>query len=304
MIGLAAGTLRGAYTPLVTPFRDGAIDELAYAALVETQVREGSHGIVVCGTSAEPATLTLGERKRLLEVAVDAAGGRVAIVAATGSQNWPETVELTDHAERLPVEAFLVVTPYYTKPPQRGLSAYYTALARRISRPLMLYHIPGRAAVSVTLETLERIAQDAPNFVGMKHAANDLGFVTNALHRLGPQFRIFAGLEELSYPVLAVGGSGLMNAVGNLAPRAIADLYEAAASGDMALARTRHAALAEINEAVFFDTNPIPIKYMMRRLGILSRNEHRLPMMAAGADLERRLDSVLERAGLLVPATV
>lgn len=296
---LAETSLRGAYTPLVTPFRDGAVDEEAYASLVEAQIASGSHGIVVCGTTAEPATLSIPERRRLLEVALDAARGRIPVVAATGSQSWLETVQLADHADALPIEAHLIVTPYYTKPPQRGLVEYYRALGRRLSKPFMLYHIPGRTAVSVTLETLEQIAAAAQNFVGLKHAVNDLGFVTRVLQRLGPEFRVFAGLEELSYPLLAIGGSGLMNAVGNLSPRVIANLYRAAVSGDMPAARAEHDSLFEINEAVFFDTNPIPIKYMMRRLGLLERNEHRLPMLPATAELERRLDGVLERAGLL-----
>ncbi|BDE07400.1 4-hydroxy-tetrahydrodipicolinate synthase [Vulcanimicrobium alpinum] len=301
---LARDALRGSYPPLITPLRDGAIDEDAFARLVELQIAHGSHGIVVNGTTAEPATLTVAERKRLLEVALDAASGRLPVVAATGSQSLAETLELTLHADALPVEALLIVTPYYTRPPQRGLVAYYRAVAERITHPFLVYHIPGRTAVSVTVETLLEIAEATPHFVGMKHAVNDLGFVTRALAALGDDFRIFAGLEELSYPILAVGGCGLMNAVANLAPRRIAELYAAAARGDAAGARALHAALNEINEAVFFDTNPIPIKYMMRRLGLLERNEHRLPMISATPELENRLDGVLARAGLLAGAPV
>jgi 4-hydroxy-tetrahydrodipicolinate synthase len=163
----------------------------------------------------------------------------------------------------------------------------------------MVYHIPGRTAVSVTLETLKELKAKSPTFVGMKHAVNDLGFVSECVAAFGKEFRIFVGLEELSFPMMAVGACGLMNAVGNLQPRVLADLCEAVWRSDMPRAQALHNQLFEINQAVFFDTNPIPIKYMMKRLAILKVNEHRLPMMPPTAEVERRLDGVLQRAGLL-----
>ena len=163
----------------------------------------------------------------------------------------------------------------------------------------MVYHIPGRTAVSVTLDTLKELKAKSPSFVGMKHAVNDLAFVSEALSEFGPEFRIFVGLEELSFPMMAVGACGLMNAVGNLQPRILADLCDAVWRSDLGGAQALHQRLLEINQAVFFDTNPIPIKYMMRRLGILPTNEHRLPMVAATPELERRLDGVLKRANLV-----
>jgi 4-hydroxy-tetrahydrodipicolinate synthase len=166
----------------------------------------------------------------------------------------------------------------------------------------MVYHIPGRTAVSVTLDTFKALKDVSPTFVGMKHAANDLGFVTECLTTFGNDFRIFVGLEELSFPMMAIGACGLMNAVGNLRPDVLVQLCDAVWSSDVATARALHERLLEINQAVFFDTNPIPMKYMMKRLGIITENEHRLPMMPATPELERRLDSVLERAGLLKAA--
>ena len=302
MIELAPDALRGSYPPLVTPFHDGEVDYEVYAQLVEMQVREGSHGVVVNGTTGEPTTLTLRERTRLLAAAVKAAAGRIAVVAATGSQSLAETLELTEAAEEAGARAALVVTPYFVKPPPRGLVEYYVEVGRRTRLPILIYHIPGRAAVELKPETIARIAERLPNLVGLKHAANDLGFVTAVLQRLGGAFRIFAGLEALSYPMLAIGASGLMNAVGNIAPRRVADLYRAAARGDAATARRLHDDLCELNEAVFFDTNPIPIKYMMKRIGLLPTEEHRLPMMPATPDLAERLDGVLLRAGLLPAA--
>ena len=163
----------------------------------------------------------------------------------------------------------------------------------------MVYHIPGRTGVSMTLDSFKAINDRCDNFVGMKHAANDLQFVTQCLAAFGPQFRIFVGLEELSFPMMAIGACGLMNAVGNLRPDLLAEMCWQVSAGNMAASRAIHDRLLEINMAVFWDTNPIPIKYMMKRIGLLTQNEHRLPMASATAELEIRLDAVLRRAGLL-----
>src|SRR5690606_24653044 len=205
----------------------------------------------------------------------------------------------TEHAEAAGADELLIVTPHHVRPPQRGLVAYYSDPGKRTKLPWMIYHIPGRAAVSVTLETLDQIGRNCPNFVGMKHAVDDLGFVSHCLARFGMDFRIFVGLEDLSFPMMAVGACGLMNAVGNLQPAQLAQLCEAVWEGDLLKARALHYALFEINQAVFYDTNPTPMKYMMKRLGIIPANEHRLPMMPAAPELEKRLDGVLARAGLI-----
>jgi 4-hydroxy-tetrahydrodipicolinate synthase len=295
----AGDRLKGSFPPIVTPFRNGEVDYDAYAELVSWQIANGTHGIVVNGTTAEPAMLTIEERNRLVDVAIKAAAGHVPVVAATGSQSLAETRKLTEHAAKAGADALLIVTPYYTRPPQRGLAAYYLELAKISDLPWMVYHIPGRTAVSVTIDTLRELKAKSPSFVGMKHAVNDLGFVSECLAVLGQDFKIFVGLEELSFPMMAVGACGLMNAVGNLCPRILSELCEAVWKGDLKTAQSLHHRLFEINQAVFFDTNPIPIKYMMKRMGLLARNEHRLPMVPATAELERRLDGVLSRAGLL-----
>jgi len=291
--------LKGSITPIVTPFKDGAVDYDTYARLVDWQIVNGGHGILVNGTTAEPSLLTVAERNRLVDVALEAANKRVPVLAATGSQSHAETVELTEHADKAGVAALLVVTPYYVRPPQRGLIAYYADIAQRTELPVLIYHIPGRAAVSTDLATVKAMKESIPNLVGMKHAVNDMGFVTHMLDTFGPQWRVFVGLEELSFPMLAVGACGLMNAVGNLAPRKVALLYEAVERGDLHAARKLHFDLFDLNLSVFYDTNPIPIKYMMKRMGLLKSNEHRLPMMPATRELELRLDAVLTRAGLI-----
>lgn len=295
----APASLRGSFPPVVTPFRDGKVDFACFEALLERQIDQGSHGLLINGTTSEPSTLTVEERNQLVELAVRVSSGRVPVCAATGSQSHAETVALTEHADRVGADALLIVTPYYIRPPQRGLIEYYADLCRRSERPAMIYHIPGRTAVSLELESLEAIGERAPNLVGMKHATSDLGYVTEALRRMGEDFRIFVGLEELSLPMMSVGACGMMNAVGNIAPRKVAALYEAVAAGRLDEARRLHDALWELNKSVFFDTNPIPVKYMLRRMGVTERNEHRLPMLPALPELENRLDGILERAGLI-----
>jgi 4-hydroxy-tetrahydrodipicolinate synthase len=294
-----ADFLKGSIPPLVTPFRNGLVDYDAYGQLVQAQVKQGSHGILVNGTTAEPSMLTVQERNRLVDVAVQASEHRIPVIAATGSQSLLESQQLSEHAAKAGADALLIVTPYYVRPPQRGLVAYYLALASIAELPWMVYHIPGRTAVGVTLDTLQELKAKSPSFVGMKHAVNDLGFVSECLGALGKDFKIFVGLEELSFPMMAVGACGLMNAVGNLQPRVLAELCAAVWNSNLPRAQALHHQLFEISQAVFFDTNPIPIKYMMKRLGILATNEHRLPMVPASAEVERRLDGVLRRAGLL-----
>jgi 4-hydroxy-tetrahydrodipicolinate synthase len=298
-VNSAVDRLRGSFPPLITPFRNGDVDYDAYARLVEAQVDGGSHGVLVNGTTGEPSTLTIDERNRLVTVAVEVAAGRLPVVAATGSQSLAETRTLTQHAVRAGADALLIVTPYYIRPPQRGLVEYYLTLAREHDTPWMIYHIPGRAAVEVTLETLRTIQAQSPHFVGMKHASSDLGLVSRCMAELGSDFRIFAGLEEQSFPMMAVGACGLMNAAGNLLPGRIARICEAVWRGDLREGRALHAELLEINQAIFLDTNPIPLKYMMKRLGLIADNEHRLPMSPATAELCARLDAVLDRIGLL-----
>ena len=291
--------IRGSIPPIITPFVNGEVDYKTYASLIEHQIKNGSHGILVNGTTAEPSTLTLDERNKLINIAVEVANGKIPVIAGTGSQSIIETKILTNHAVEAGVDSLLIVTPYYIKPPQRGLIEYYLELTEKIDIPWMIYHIPGRTAVNVTLETMKILSDKSVNFVGMKHAVNDLGFVTECLSAFGPDFRIFVGLEELSFPMLSIGACGLMNAVGNLRPNILSEMCEAVWNKNNERGLELHHQLLEINQAVFYDTNPIPIKYMMKKLGIMKNNEHRLPMMSATVELEKRLDIVLRNSGLL-----
>jgi 4-hydroxy-tetrahydrodipicolinate synthase len=288
--------IKGSIPPLFTPFKNGEVDYDTYAQMIEFQIKEGSHGILVNGTTSEPASLTTDERNRLVSLAMEVVKGRVPVIAATGSQSLAETKVLTQHAVKAEVDALLIVTPYYSRPPQRGMVQYYLEVTKGGATPWMIYHIPGRAAVSVTVDTVKELKDKSPTFVGMKHASTDLDFVSDCFAAVGLDFKIFVGLEELSFPMMAVGACGLMNAVGNLRPRVLADMCEAVWRGDLHTAQALHHRLHEINKAVFFDTNPIPMKYMAKKLGLIASNEHRLPMVPATPELEKRLDAVLARA--------
>ncbi len=293
MLSPTEASLRGSYPPLVTPFRDGEIDLDTYESLIEFQIASNSHGIVVAGTSGEPALLTLAERKALASTAVRVAAGRIPVLVATGAQSLADTLELSAHAEAVGAAGLLVVTPAFTKPPQRGLVAFYKVVCDSTALPVLMYHIPGRSAVAVEVETLAEIATGCENLVGVKHASTDLSWVTDVLLRLGPDFRILVGLEELSFPMLAVGATGLVNAVANLFPGPVAALYGAVCDGNLAEAKRLHQALWQLNKAVFLDTNPIPVKYMMYRRGLLPTNEERLPMVAATPAVQQLCDQVL-----------
>ena len=296
---LDATFLRGSYTPVVTPFRNGKVDLDRFQSLVEQQIKGGSHGIVVAGTTGESTSLSLKERGELFKVAVDASGRRIPIVAGTGASSYEETTALSQSAEKAGVAALLVVTPYYSRPPQNGLIEYFAQVSKRTPLPVLIYHIPGRAAVSVTTQTVAQIVEQAPNVVGIKHAAHELDLVSELLVRLGRDFRIFCGLESLSLPMLALGAAGVMNAVGNLDPARVAALCNAASSGNWEEARRLHFELFALSQAIFLDTNPIPLKYMMARLGMLATPEVRLPLVALNSGREKILDDVLRKAGLL-----
>ncbi|HTK02412.1 MAG TPA: 4-hydroxy-tetrahydrodipicolinate synthase [Bordetella sp.] len=298
MIELQKDALRGSIPPIVTPFRDGKVDYDRLAALIDFQARNGTHGVLINGTTSEPSTLTVEERNQAVSVAVAAARGRLQVVAATGSQSHAESVVLSEHAAKAGADALLLVTPYYVRPPQRGVAAYFIDIGRRVDIPLMMYHIPGRTAFKTDLRTLEDIAEALPNFVGIKHAVDDHSFVTEMLHRFGPEFRVFVGLEEFTFPMMCLGAGGTMNAVANVAPREVAELCNLVRAGQLEAARTLHYKLFELMKMIFWDTNPIPLKYLMKRLGLLERNEHRLPMVPATPELERRIDVLADTLGL------
>ena len=292
-------SLSGAYVPLVVPFDDGAVDFDAYARLCAWQIDKGIDGLLVNATSGEPTTLTLDERAKLVEVAMEASGGRRPVCAGTGSQSHAETVTLLDRYQKLSVDSVCIVTPYYCNPPQRAIVDFFADVARRTDRPLLIYHIPGRAAVRMTADTVVAIKERADNFVGLKNTDDDMGLVTELMHRLGADFRIFSGSEAVTLPMLAVGACGAMLSASNVVPDRVARLCALFASGEAEGARRLNGELSELFAAIGYDTAPIATKYMVKRIGVLEKNEHRLPMTPTTPELERRLDGVLARAGLI-----
>jgi 4-hydroxy-tetrahydrodipicolinate synthase len=297
-MAFAIEDLKGSIPPLVTPFRNGEVDYAAYASLLEGVVAGRSHGVLVNGTTAEPTTLTLSERTSLVKCAVEKVAGRVPVVAATGAQSFKDTLQLTREATSAGADALLILTPYFIKPPARGMIEYFKALASETPLPILIYHIPGRSGTTMPAAAVAELSAVAPSVVGVKHASTDLAFVTELL-TLKPDCRIFAGLEDLSFPMMAVGAVGVMNAAGNVVPLRIAALAEAALSGDMARASTLHLELFKLNQAIFWDTNPIPLKYMLKRMELLPDNEHRLPMCPPTTAVARRIDQLLDEMGLL-----
>jgi 4-hydroxy-tetrahydrodipicolinate synthase len=292
--------LKGAFTPLIVPFEGGGVDYGRYAKLIEWQIDQGTHGLLVNATSGEPTTLTLDERARLIEVAVKTSDGRKPVAAGIPAESHAEAVTLLARAEQAGADAIVSVTPYYVRPPQRGLIAFFTDIAGRTKLPLLIYHIPGRAAVSVAAETFEAIAERCPNFVGLKNTDDNLALVSRLINRLGSDFRIFGGLESTAFAMSAIGGCGTMITTSNVAPRQIARINELCMAGNLQEARTLAIEIDELMTAPFLDTGPIPIKCMMKLMGLLPANEHRLPMMPATAELENQLKVLVKRYGLAV----
>jgi 4-hydroxy-tetrahydrodipicolinate synthase len=292
--------LKGAFTPLVVPFRSGEVDFDRYAKLIEWQIEQGTHGLLVNATSGEPTTLTLEEKARLIEVAVKTSAGRKPVAAGIPAESHSEAITLLARAEKAGADALVSVTPYYVRPPQRGLVAFFSDLAKRTKLPFLIYHIPARAAVSVTADTFEAIAERCPNFVGLKNTDDNLALVSHLMNRLGPDFRIFGGLENTAFAMSALGGCGTMITTSNVAPRRIAELNELCIAGKLHEAQTLVIEIDELMTVPFLDTGPIPIKCMMKLMGLIPTNEHRLPMMPATPELEKQLGAVVERYGLAV----
>jgi 4-hydroxy-tetrahydrodipicolinate synthase len=283
---------RGSYTPLVTPFQEGEIDWEGFDRLFERQVDGGGTGVVITGTSGEPTSLSPAERAELYSRAVATAAGRVLVVAAVGSSDQATTLELTTAATEAGCDAVMVVAPGFVQPSQRGLAEHFVSAAQATELPVLLYNIPGRAAVKIEPSTVIEVARRCPNLVGVKHASADLDYVTFLTAELGEDFGLFCGLESYSYPFLAVGGAGLMNAVGNILPRALSTLCQAVASGDHDAALRLHRVLFDINRAIFFDTNPIPLKAMLAARGVCSE-EVRPPLVGLDEPTRSRVMDVL-----------
>lgn len=295
MFQLVKKRLRGSIAPIVTPFKkDGSLDFDTLISLIDWHIESGSHGISVTGTTGEPSSLTVEERVQVMEVAMKAVNGRVPFVPGTGSTNHEETLYLTKKAQELGVDAALVIVPYYNKPSQHALYKHFKAVADSVDIPIIIYNIPGRTATNLEVKTLAKLSKDCPNIIGVKESNKDFEHVNRILLECGRDFLLYSGIELLCYPMLAIGGAGYISATANILPKQVAELYDAWTAGDIKRAQEIHYELMPLNDVLFKDTNPAPLK---AALGMLGRAEPvlRLPMDLPTQELQDEIREVLNQ---------
>ena len=289
----------GAFTALVTPFRNGEVDVEALEGLVEFQIAQGIHGLVPCGTTGESPTLSEEEDRLVIETVVRVANGRVSVVAGTGSNNTASAIKYTKMAEEVGADGSLQVAPYYNKPTQEGLFRHFAAIAESTSLPLVLYNIPGRTSVTIASETIAQLAE-IPNIVGIKDSTLSMNMVSDIRRLCGEDFDILSGDDPMTLPLMALGGVGVISVASNVAPGAVSNLVNAMNSGDLARGRELHYRLLPLIRALSVETNPIPVKAAASLLGLCS-DELRLPLVPMSGENLRRLQEVMEGTAQLLP---
>jgi 4-hydroxy-tetrahydrodipicolinate synthase len=292
-------TFQGSLVAMVTPFRDGKVDEATLRELVEFHVKSGTDGLVPCGTTGESPTLTHAEHKRVIEIVIEAAAGRIPVIAGTGSNSTAEAIDMTVHAAKAGADGALLVSPYYNKPTQQGLYEHFRTIAEAApGLPLILYNIQGRTAVNIETDTVARLAE-IPNIVGVKEASGSLDQMTAVILACGPDFSVVSGDDSLTLPLMAVGGEGVISVVGNIVPKDMLGLINAMNKGDLAEAQRWHRKLFPLcRDMLSLATNPIPIKAAMKLLG-RDPGELRLPMTPLEDAGMTRLKKTLSEYGLL-----
>lgn len=288
----------GAFTALVTPFKNGTVDEEGFRAFIEWQIEQGINGLVPCGTTGESGTLTHDEHERVIEICIDQAKGRVLVLAGAGSNNTAEAIRLTQFAKKAGADGALLITPYYNRPTQEGLYCHYKAIAKAVALPLVPYNVPSRTGCNLLPATLGRLAHELPTIVGVKEATGDLTQVSAVIEQCPEGFQVLSGDDFTVLPLLSVGGCGVISVTSNVAPAKMANLCKAFASGDLALARQLHYALAPINRAMFIETNPLPVKTALALMGRVAA-DFRLPLCPMGKANAEALHAVLQAEGLV-----
>ena len=288
--------LKGSLVALITPFRDGKVDEKAFQSFVEWQIEQGTEGVVPCGTTGESPTLSHAEHKRVVDLCVEVAKGRVPVVAGAGSNSTEEAIDFTRHAKQAGADAALVVTPYYNKPTQEGLYQHFKAIHDAVELPIVIYNIPIRTAVDMSVATMARLAK-LTNIVGVKDATNDLARPLRTRQAIGPDFCMLSGEDVTALAFNAQGGVGCISVTANVAPRACADMHEAWAKGDIARAQSVNARLYPLHEALFIESSPGPVKFAASLLGLASAKT-RLPLCEIAEETKRRVRHAMEHAGL------
>ncbi len=285
----------GATTALITPFKNGKLDEACYAKLIRRQIDNGIDAVCPVGTTGESATLTYEEDKRCIEIAVEVCKGtNTKVLAGAGSNATAEAINIAQHAQKCGVDAIFSVSPYYNKPSQEGLYQHYKAIASAVPElPFMLYNVPGRTGVDITADTVIRLFDDVPNIYGIKEATGSLDRTIELLSRR-PDLVVLSGDDAIDYPILATGGAGITSVTSNLMPDLKSKLVHTALSGDLPGARAINDMLYPINKVLFCESNPIPIKAAMYIAGLIDTLEYRLPLVAPSSDNMKRIEAVMK----------
>ena len=288
----------GAYTALVTPFKNGGVDEERYRELIEWQIAEGIDGLVPCGTTGESATLSHEEHERVISICIDQAKKRVPVIAGAGSNNTKEAIRLTQFAKEAGADAALHITPYYNKPTQQGLFEHFKAIGEAVDMPLLVYNVPGRTSVNVAADTMGRIYKEIPNVIGAKEATGDMAHVSNMLEACDEKFALLSGDDFTVLTTLALGGCGVISVVSNLLPKKMARLCAAFREGDLSEAKKLHYEMMPISRACFVETNPIPVKTALAKMGKMDI-EMRLPLVPMAPENERILEAAMRGLSLI-----
>jgi 4-hydroxy-tetrahydrodipicolinate synthase len=293
---------KGSYTALITPFHNGAFDEDAFRKLVDFQIKSGTHGLVPVGTTGESPTLSHDEHQRVVEACIQQTAGRVPVIAGAGSNSTAEAIELAKFAKSAGADGALVVTPYYNKPTQEGLYQHYKAINDAVSLPILIYNIPGRCVIDMSVATMARLFA-LPNIVGVKDATANMTRVSQQRAAMGPDFCQLSGEDATALGFMAHGGHGCISVTANVAPALCAEFQNACIEEDYARALKLHDRLMPLHEALFVESNPVPVKYAAERLG-LCRSEVRLPLSPLQPASRRIVDEALHRAGVLLAEAV
>ncbi|HET8524043.1 MAG TPA: 4-hydroxy-tetrahydrodipicolinate synthase [Thermomicrobiales bacterium] len=291
-----ATTFSGSFTALITPFRNGEIDETALRRLVDFQLDNGTTGLVPCGTTGESVTMTPEEHNRVIDIVIDQTAGRAPVIAGTGTNNTRMTIEQTRHARAAGATAALVVVPYYNKPTQEGLYRHFAAIADATDLPLVVYNVPGRTGINMLPETVLRLSE-IPTVAAVKEASGNLDQVSQIVIGARPDFAVLSGDDSLTLPIMSVGGRGVISVVSNIAPAPVAALTDAALRGDYTTARAIHSRLFDLCRAMFIENNPTAVKTAAGMLGLCS-DELRLPLTAMAEANRRRVEAALQAFGL------
>ncbi len=289
---------RGAMVAIVTPFKGGQVDEAALRDLIEFQIANGTHGIVPCGTTGESATLSFQEHERVVEIAVEQVNKRIPVIAGSGSNNTHEAIRLTKHAKTAGADGALMISPYYNKPTQEGLYQHFRKVAESVDIPIILYNIPGRTAVNMEPDTIARLAK-IDNIVGVKEASGSMKQITDIISRCGDDFAVVSGEDFLTFPLLCVGGKGVISVTSNIAPRDMADLCNLYFDGKFSEAQKLYYRLLPLCHALFYETNPAPVKAALAMMNKIKSDEVRLPLAPMSEANRERLKRDLQAYGLL-----